>query len=82
MEEDGLSLPVIEAQCEYKAPARYDDELEIRTQGRLVSPVRLAFDYEVVRRATAWWWRGPYRHAAVNAPGAPAAARAREGVFA
>lgn len=51
MEDEGLSLPVIEAHCEYRQPARYDDELEVRTVGRLVSAVRLAFDYEVVRSA-------------------------------
>ena len=49
MEAEGLALPVIEAHCEYRLGARYDDELEIRTTGRLVSPVRLAFDYEIVR---------------------------------
>ena len=27
------SLPVIEAQCEYLRPARYDDELEVKTDG-------------------------------------------------
>ena len=53
MEDEGLVLPVIEARCEYRQPARYDDELEVRTGGRLVSAVRLAFDYEVVRRADA-----------------------------
>jgi acyl-CoA thioester hydrolase len=49
MEADGLTLPVIEAHCEYKRGARYDDELEIRTRGTLVSLVRLVFDYEIVR---------------------------------
>lgn len=49
MEADGLSLPVIQATCEYKLGARYDDELEIRTRGTLVSPVRLVFEYEIVR---------------------------------
>ena len=51
MEDEGLGLPVIEVHCDYKASARYDDDLEIRTRGRLVSPVRIAFDYEIVRRA-------------------------------
>ncbi len=51
MESEGLSLPVIEAHCEYKQPARYDDELEIRTSVSLVSPARVAFRYEVVRTA-------------------------------
>ena len=43
------ALPVIQANCDYKLGARYDDELEIRTRGTLVSPVRLEFDYEIVR---------------------------------
>jgi acyl-CoA thioester hydrolase len=47
MEHDGISLPVIEAHCEYVRPARYDDELEIRAEGRLLSPVRMEFSYEV-----------------------------------
>jgi acyl-CoA thioester hydrolase len=51
MEAEGLSLPVIEAHCDYKQPARYDDELEIRTTGELMSPVRVAFSYEIVRPA-------------------------------
>ena len=33
MEADGFALPVIEAHCAYRRPARYDDELEIRTRG-------------------------------------------------
>ena len=51
MEAEGLALPVIEAHCEYKAGAQYDDDIEIRTRARLVSPVRLAFDYAAVRPA-------------------------------
>ena len=53
MEEAGVSLPVIEAHCEYSRPARYDDELEIRTAGRLLSPVRMEFTYEVRLAAQA-----------------------------
>jgi acyl-CoA thioester hydrolase len=49
MERDGVQLPVIEAHCEYRQPARYDDEIEIRTTATLLSPVRLRFDYQVVR---------------------------------
>lgn len=51
MEEDGLQLPVIEAHCDYRQGARYDDELEIRTRGEQVSPVRVKFNYDVVRRS-------------------------------
>ncbi len=49
MEGEGISLPVIEARCEYRRPARYDDELDIHTTGRLRSPVRVEFAYEVIR---------------------------------
>ena len=51
MEAGGVGLPVIEAHCVYRRPARYDDDLEIRTRGTLVSPVRVQFEYEVVRSA-------------------------------
>jgi acyl-CoA thioester hydrolase len=72
MEADGVALPVIEAHCEYRQPARYDDELEVRTRAALVSPVCLGFDYEVVRRGddvvTAV---GRTVHAAVRADGKP-----------
>jgi acyl-CoA thioester hydrolase len=49
MEETGVSLPVIEAHCEYRQPARYDDEIEIRTTATALTPARLRFDYRAVR---------------------------------
>jgi acyl-CoA thioester hydrolase len=49
MEHAGVSLPVIEAHCTYQRPARYDDEIEIRTRGRILSPVRMEFEYEVIK---------------------------------
>lgn len=50
MEEDGIQLPVIEAHCEYRQGAKYDDDVDVRTRGRKLSPVRVQFDYEVIRR--------------------------------
>jgi acyl-CoA thioester hydrolase len=50
MEHAGVALPVIEAHCDYHRPARYDDEMEVRAKGRMLSPVRMEFTYEVVRR--------------------------------
>ena len=47
MESSGVSLPVIEAHCEYRKPARYDDELEVGTRGELLSPTRVCFNYEI-----------------------------------
>ena len=49
IEHDGTALPVIEAHCEYRHPARYDDEIEIAARGTLLTPVRVRFDYNVVR---------------------------------
>jgi acyl-CoA thioester hydrolase len=49
MEADGCALPVTEAHCAYRRSARYDDELDIRTEGQLLSPVRVRFDYQVMR---------------------------------
>jgi acyl-CoA thioester hydrolase len=84
MEQAGVSLPVIEAHCAYQRPARYDEDIEIRTVGRLLSPVRMEFDYEVIRvqdgtvAAT-----GKTVHAALDTTGRPCRlpARVRE-VFA
>jgi len=41
---------VIEAHCQYHRSAKYDDELEVRASGRMLSPVRLEFTYEIVRK--------------------------------
>ena len=74
LEESGFLLPVIRADCRYRRPARYDDELTIRTQVRLLSAARLRFDYEVHRRAdqvlTA---TGCTTHAVINQKGKPTA---------
>ena len=81
MESDGYSLPVVEAACEYRRPARYDDELEVRTTGVLLSPVRVRFDYEVVRPAdAATVAEGHTVHASLDRSGRPARlpARARQ----
>lgn len=51
MEATGVSLPVIEARCEYKVAARYDDEIIVRTEGWLRSPVRIEFAYHVTRKS-------------------------------
>ena len=72
MERDGISLPVIEAHCEYRQPARYDDEIEIATRGTLVTPVRIRFDYEAARAADGTIAAvGHTVHAAVDASGKP-----------
>jgi acyl-CoA thioester hydrolase len=72
MEHAGVALPVIEARCAYHKPARYDDELDVRTEAELLSPVRMQFSYEVVRREdAALAASGTTVHAAVDAKGRP-----------
>jgi acyl-CoA thioester hydrolase len=72
MELAGVSLPVIDAHCQYLRPSRYDDELEIRTAGRQLSPVRMEFTYEVRLSAhAALVATGRTIHASVDANGRP-----------
>jgi len=72
LEAGGLSLPVIEAHCEYKAPAHYDDELVVKTTGKLLSPARVEFAYEITRPSDATINAlGRTVHAAVDANGRP-----------
>ena len=70
MEQEGVSLPVIEAHCEYRQPARYDDEIELRARATLLSPVRIRFDYDVVRDEVVTA-SGHTIHAAMDANGRP-----------
>jgi acyl-CoA thioester hydrolase len=84
MEIAGISLPVIEAQCRYLRPARYDDEIDVKTEGRMLSPVRMEFDYKVIRTEDGTIAaEGKTVHAALDAAGKPCRlpARVRE-VFA
>jgi acyl-CoA thioester hydrolase len=72
MEAEGFALPVIEASCAYRESARYDDELEVRTTGELLSPVRVKFSYVVVRAAdAATLATGTTVHASLDGNGRP-----------
>ena len=44
-------LPVIEASCRYRAPARYDDEILIETRPLLLRGSVLKFAYQIYRKA-------------------------------
>ena len=78
MELEGFSLPVIEAHCEYRQSAKYDDDVEIRTTAALVSPVRLRFDYEVARAADGVTLaQGHTVHATLDRDGRPCRLPAR-----
>lgn len=49
MEADGLHLPVVEVRCRFKAPARYDDEIIVRTRLHNLRDSLIHFWYEVLR---------------------------------
>ncbi|MEP7116782.1 MAG: thioesterase family protein [Acidobacteriota bacterium] len=70
LEADGVLLPVIEAQCSYKSPARYDDTLSVTAVARLVSPARLAFDYAISGAASVIAV-GSTVHATIDRSGRP-----------
>ena len=69
-DEDGLVLPVIEAHCEYRQPARYDEEIDIRASAAVLSPVRVKFSYDIRRRGQDEPLASGYTmHAAVDGHG-------------
>jgi acyl-CoA thioester hydrolase len=70
--EGGVQLPVIEAHCEYRQPARYDDEVDIAARAALLTPVRVRFDYALTRTSDgALLAEGYTVHAAVDTSGRP-----------
>src|SRR5262249_13623598 len=72
LETEGFALPVIEARCEYRRPAKYDDELDVHTTAVLRSPVRVEFEYKVIRPADdALIATGGTIHASLNSSGRP-----------
>jgi acyl-CoA thioester hydrolase len=72
METEGFGLPVIEAHCTYRESAKYDDEIEVRTTGEMLSPVRVKFSYQVLRSAdAAMLASGSTVHASLDRHGRP-----------
>ncbi len=48
-QSDGCFIAVVDARCRYKAPARYDDEVIVRTHLKNVRESVVHFGYELVR---------------------------------
>jgi acyl-CoA thioester hydrolase len=46
MEENGILMPVISMNINYKKPALYDDEVRVVTTVKEMPSVRITFDYE------------------------------------
>lgn len=49
MEESGLFVVVVRAECRYRKPARYDDLLTVRTTLAAVSPAKIEHEYTLLR---------------------------------
>jgi acyl-CoA thioester hydrolase len=69
--ETGLFLIVAEASCRYKNPARYEDDLIIRTRVTESTRRTLRFDYEIERADGAAVAIGETLHVLINGKGRP-----------
>jgi acyl-CoA thioester hydrolase len=69
--EDGqIAMPVVEAHCNYKRPAHYEDVLAVETHVSEVRSASLRFAYEV-KRGDTLLAEGYTRHAVIGANGRP-----------
>jgi len=48
-QQDNCHIPVVDLRVRYKAPAKYDDEIVVRTVLKNVRPSLLHFSYEIFR---------------------------------
>ncbi|MGM0472302.1 MAG: acyl-CoA thioesterase [Bacillota bacterium] len=49
LERQGIFLPVLEANCNYHQPARYDDQIQIKTRITRLKRIKLWFEYQIER---------------------------------
>jgi acyl-CoA thioester hydrolase len=64
---DGVLLSVVEAQCRYLFPARYDDEITVVTEMAKANARAVEFTYEIVRtRDRKQLARGATKHFWLN----------------
>ncbi|KNZ68575.1 thioesterase superfamily protein [Thermincola ferriacetica] len=71
LEANKIYLPVVEAHCQYKTSARYDDELIIKTRVNKLSGARIGFDYDIVNADGQLIAHGGTTHAFLNEHGKP-----------
>ncbi len=70
LEAAQIAMPVIEAHCKYKRPARYEDLLQVQTEVTEMRGASLRFTY-TVRRGTEELAEGYTRHAVIGPDGRP-----------
>lgn len=67
LEQEGIILPLTESYCEYIKPAKYFDDIIIRTKIIALKGIRITFGYEVIREEDhALLAKGKTTHAFVN----------------
>ena len=70
LEAAQIAMPVIEAHCKYKRPARYEDLLLVHTEVTEMRGASLRFTY-TVRRGMEELAEGYTRHAVIGPDGRP-----------
>lgn len=48
IKEQGVLLPLYEMNCKFKSPARYEDEIIVKTKLEHIGKVRIVFSYQVL----------------------------------
>jgi acyl-CoA thioester hydrolase len=56
LEEEGLLLPLCGMDCKFKKPARYGDEITVKTRLKRLTCVRMEFSYEVLSQEELLAW--------------------------
>ncbi len=69
--ETGLFMIVAEARCRYKTPARYEDDLIVRTIITELTKRTLRFGYEIHRADGVLCATGETLHVLINSEGRP-----------
>jgi acyl-CoA thioester hydrolase len=65
--QDGCSLAVVDLRCRFKAPARYDDQILVRTRIKNLRQSLIHFSYDVVRACDGTLLaEGETTHMAIN----------------
>jgi len=72
LEDAQIAMPVVEAHCTYRRPARYEDVIAVDTDISEVRAASLRFVYEV-RRGDELLAEGFTRHAVIGPGGKPCA---------
>jgi acyl-CoA thioester hydrolase len=71
VEAGGHYLPVREARCRYRRPARFDQEITVRTWVESLSRASLTFAYQVLDSDGGLLAEGSTEHACVDVSGKP-----------